>query len=220
MWTLFCAAVAFFIIRAMVKSGSERVEIRSKEPSSFKYWPDSDPDPELRDTDRWGYSKRRGWAYFDKSLARNANGSRAIKVFIDCETGIDICLSDWMEGYTIYSYEEALEAFKSASVEKYKRKVESYRQAASAADKEQVRLFERGRDAYQLEKKKESAARLAAKSKIKADIEASKPVWSIRTPSTSPAGVCHRCEGSGYLSAFRHVENGRCFLCQGSGRRT
>lgn len=30
--------------------------------------------------------------------------------------------------------------------------------------------------------------------------------------------ACPRCNGTGYLSQFRHVEQGRCFRCQGSGR--
>ena len=26
--------------------------------------------------------------------------------------------------------------------------------------------------------------------------------------------VCNRCGGSGYIAAYAHVENGRCFACQ------
>ncbi|MFD2717461.1 hypothetical protein ACFST9_01960 [Hymenobacter monticola] len=30
--------------------------------------------------------------------------------------------------------------------------------------------------------------------------------------------TCPRCEGSGRLPQFRHVEAGRCFRCQGAGQ--
>lgn len=30
---------------------------------------------------------------------------------------------------------------------------------------------------------------------------------------------CHRCEGSGYVRGFGHVNNGVCFRCHGSGGR-
>ena len=30
--------------------------------------------------------------------------------------------------------------------------------------------------------------------------------------------ACSRCEGTGHLPEFSHVEGGRCFACQGSGR--
>ena len=28
---------------------------------------------------------------------------------------------------------------------------------------------------------------------------------------------CPRCNGAGYFSKFRHIENGKCFRCKGSG---
>ncbi len=32
------------------------------------------------------------------------------------------------------------------------------------------------------------------------------------------AKTCHRCNGRGYLNAYKHIENGRCFKCGGGGR--
>lgn len=31
--------------------------------------------------------------------------------------------------------------------------------------------------------------------------------------------ICLRCNGEGYIEKYRHVQNGICFLCWGSGRR-
>lgn len=36
------------------------------------------------------------------------------------------------------------------------------------------------------------------------------------TPSTS--STCRRCLGAGKLEVYRHVENGLCFRCEGSGK--
>lgn len=35
--------------------------------------------------------------------------------------------------------------------------------------------------------------------------------------SVSPDMKCKRCNGKGYLSAYRHVQNGVCFGCGGKG---
>ena len=30
-------------------------------------------------------------------------------------------------------------------------------------------------------------------------------------------GVCHRCDGRGVISAFKHIHGGTCFRCEGTG---
>jgi hypothetical protein len=48
---------------------------------------------------------------------------------------------------------------------------------------------------------------------------------ALPAQSTAPAPVqlriitetCPRCQGSGRLPHYRHVEHGRCFRCQGAG---
>lgn len=37
--------------------------------------------------------------------------------------------------------------------------------------------------------------------------------------STSEDKVCPRCEGEGILLEFKHVDGGRCFACQGTGKK-
>lgn len=35
--------------------------------------------------------------------------------------------------------------------------------------------------------------------------------------NTNPATHCPRCQGSGRLAQFKHVANGDCFACNGTG---
>jgi hypothetical protein len=31
--------------------------------------------------------------------------------------------------------------------------------------------------------------------------------------------VCYRCNGTGYVAAYAHIEGGACYGCEGTGRR-
>ncbi|WP_034261028.1 hypothetical protein [Altibacter lentus] len=43
------------------------------------------------------------------------------------------------------------------------------------------------------------------------------PVWNQDMLNIIEFGSCNRCDGKGYLKEYKHVENGRCFKCSGSG---
>jgi len=38
-------------------------------------------------------------------------------------------------------------------------------------------------------------------------------------PATRKTGNCYKCDGSGYINAFRHRDAGACYACGGTGNR-
>ena len=39
----------------------------------------------------------------------------------------------------------------------------------------------------------------------------------MNTNATKTAAICLKCDGTGNISAFRHIHNGLCFVCGGTG---
>lgn len=40
---------------------------------------------------------------------------------------------------------------------------------------------------------------------------------TMTTTDTKSTTICLKCDGTGNISAFRHIHNGRCFVCGGTG---
>ncbi|RTR38616.1 hypothetical protein EKG38_14020 [Shewanella canadensis] len=218
MWVLFCGVVVFFILTAVAKSGEKNAERRSKLPPIFKE--ESAPELELRDTDYWVHSKLDGWAYLDRSIHRNTAGNHIIMVLISCETRKVICLppSQWRcSDYHLYRSAQASEM---DGVSKYLQHVGSYRVASAAADEDQLKLSKDRYKASSLKEQERWAAKLKEKRQAKAKLDAAMIANAVASSYSRSSGTCPRCDGSGYLSVFSHVENGLCFLCRGSGRGT
>jgi hypothetical protein len=43
------------------------------------------------------------------------------------------------------------------------------------------------------------------------------PATTAAAATAPSACTCPRCDGRGVLNCFRHVESGRCFMCDGAG---
>jgi hypothetical protein len=42
----------------------------------------------------------------------------------------------------------------------------------------------------------------------------------VATTAPRKTGNCYKCDGSGYINAFRHRDAGACYACGGTGNRT